>query len=226
MRIIRPKYTWRAPLSKRWGKPPKLVWHHTASDGDTWQSIHSYAKKVLRWLGIPYHWLIMPNGDIVQGRPEWAMGGHAKHFNHCIGVALVGALHKHKPTPAQVKNARWLRGEIRRRHSGIKDIGHGSLPLNATQCPGRYFPMGEITKPATVMAPRRYRKRFKFALITWALTWNKNHPKDRIDIPTGVGWSLAWNRRIVGKLAWRVSKRIKGVDSTWRPTRELWNAVK
>ena len=39
---------------------------------------------------IGYHYIILPNGGVQEGRPEHLHGAHAQGFNSYLGVALVG----------------------------------------------------------------------------------------------------------------------------------------
>ena len=57
--------------------------------GDNAQTIHAW-HKARGWDGIGYHYVILEDGTVENGRPEYWTGSHAKGFNDAIGVCLVG----------------------------------------------------------------------------------------------------------------------------------------
>ena len=57
--------------------------------GDTAETIHSWHKE-RGWDGIGYHYVILEDGTVENGRPEYWPGAHAKGHNEAIGICLIG----------------------------------------------------------------------------------------------------------------------------------------
>lgn len=98
---------------------------------------------------IAYHYLILPDGSVVSGRPERCEGAHARGYNSYLGIALVGDFSSHttsgqtrvaaRPTQAQLAALIRLCCYLRQKYSiPLQRI----MPHNAvsrTQCPGDGF---------------------------------------------------------------------------------------
>lgn len=92
------------------------------------------------WSDIGYHFLIAPGGEIIEGRPLNTQGAHVYMENGGnVGICVMGELHKHQPTAAQVTSFMalyaWLCWEL--------DLDSGCLrghrDYMATQCPGSLY---------------------------------------------------------------------------------------
>lgn len=94
---------------------------------------------------IAYHYLILPDGKVMSGRPERCEGAHARGYNSYIGIALVGDFSSHskshraapaRPTKAQLASLIRLCCYLRQKYSiPLQRI----MPHNAvsrTECPG------------------------------------------------------------------------------------------
>ncbi|MBV9435826.1 MAG: N-acetylmuramoyl-L-alanine amidase [Acidobacteria bacterium] len=92
---------------------------------------------------IAYHYLILPNGKVVSGRPERCEGAHARGYNSYLGIALVGNFSSGtksgqpaRPTQAQLKSLVRLCCYLRQKyHIPLQHI----MPHNRvarTECPG------------------------------------------------------------------------------------------
>ena len=57
--------------------------------GDTAESIHRW-HKAKGWDGIGYHYVILEDGTVQNGRPEYWKGAHAKGHNNALGICLIG----------------------------------------------------------------------------------------------------------------------------------------
>ena len=156
----------RGLLPKEW-KPKteqrqwnSIVIHHTATTRGNVESIHEAHLKRKdsqgnHWLGIGYHFVIGNGIGMGDGAIEptfrWRQqlhGAHAgdnEHNQHGIGIALVGNFEKHSPTAAQLAAIKRLVGTLKGAYgiSGEKIIGHSEI--KATACPGKFFPMAEIS---------------------------------------------------------------------------------
>ena len=77
----------------------EIIVHSTATP----KSMNATAKDIDKWHKqrgfdcIGYHFVILRNGEIQQGRPVEIVGAHCKYHNHnTIGIAYVGGLNEHK----------------------------------------------------------------------------------------------------------------------------------
>jgi N-acetylmuramoyl-L-alanine amidase len=57
--------------------------------GDTAETIHRWHKQ-RGFDGIGYHFVILEDGTVENGRPEYWTGAHAKGHNDAIGICLIG----------------------------------------------------------------------------------------------------------------------------------------
>ncbi len=102
---------------------------------------------------IAYHYLILPDGKVISGRPERCEGAHARGYNSYIGIALVGDFSSHgkhhragpaHPTKAQIASLIRLCCYLRQKYSiPLQRI----MPHNAvsrTECPGEGLEFNEV----------------------------------------------------------------------------------
>jgi len=57
--------------------------------GDNAETIHNWHLE-RGWDGIGYHYVILEDGTIENGRPEYWKGSHAKGYNDAVGICLIG----------------------------------------------------------------------------------------------------------------------------------------
>lgn len=111
-----------------------IILHHTASEGQSVEQIHSIHKK-LGWAGIGYHYYITKDGHVNIGRPNDYVGSHCKGNNSCsIGIALEGDFRKTKPTDEQIQSVKELIKSIRAKYPKIKRVLNHK-DLYPTLCP-------------------------------------------------------------------------------------------
>jgi N-acetylmuramoyl-L-alanine amidase len=138
-----------------------IVIHHTASSHGSVESINAaHLQRRDRngnpWKGIGYHFVIgngngMDDGAIEptfrwRGQLPGAHAGDDDHNQHGIGIALVGNFEEGPPSAAQLAAVKRLVTVLRTRY-GIEAgnvLRHGDI--KATACPGKYFPMGDLTQ--------------------------------------------------------------------------------
>jgi hypothetical protein len=138
-----------------------IVMHHTASSHGSVESINeAHLQRRDRngnsWKGIGYHFVIgngngMDDGAIEptfrwRGQLPGAHAGDDDHNQHGIGIALVGNFELAPPSAAQMAAVKRLVTVLRTRY-GIEAsnvLRHGDI--KATACPGKYFPMGDLTQ--------------------------------------------------------------------------------
>ena len=119
-----------------------IIVHHTGNPWDddlSAEDIHRM-HQAEGWSGCGYHYIVRKNGEIEEGRPEWAIGSHALGYNsHSIGVHICGNFEIATPTDAQIESASYLIGWLCDRYGLIGDADHivGHRDLMATLCPGQ-----------------------------------------------------------------------------------------
>jgi N-acetyl-anhydromuramyl-L-alanine amidase AmpD len=102
---------------------------------------------------VGYHYIILPNGAVQEGRPEHLHGAHAQGFNSYLGIALVGnfsARHQRSgtppsdPTPAQLRTLIALSKDLSRRYHipASRILRHSDVAQ--TECPGQRLPYREV----------------------------------------------------------------------------------
>jgi len=106
---------------------------------------------------IGYHYLILPDGTVQQGRPEHCKGAHAEGYNSYIGICLVGNFSSHdnakgergltEPTEAQMHALTELCRNLREKYRIPLQalVRHRDINPN-TECPGDRFPFQEFLK--------------------------------------------------------------------------------
>lgn len=145
-RITPHKYDWAGELGKRIGDPGGIVWHNAGATSCTADGIHAYHRS-LGWRGFAYHFLVTKEGEVIQGRPEWAIGGHTLNFGTWLGVCAEGNYErKGEGMPsAQVEACKQLHAYLHKKYKGIPDRKHKDMPGNSTACPGMNFRFYAIT---------------------------------------------------------------------------------
>ncbi len=122
-----------------------IVVHHTKIPAMTVESIHDFHLS-RGWAGIGYHKVILPDGTVADGRPEYAVGAHALGVNRrSIGIVLVGDLDVSRPSPAQMASLVVLTDDLARKYglSAVNVVGHRDVYKDTT-CPGLLFPWAEF----------------------------------------------------------------------------------
>lgn len=137
-----------------------IVIHHTASSTGSVESVHEAHLK-RGWDGIGYHFLIgngngMGDGEI-QSTFRWREqihGAHAKspgneYNEHGIGICLVGNFEETDPSSAQLASVKRLVGVLKHEYGLTAGQVIGHRDVKATACPGKNFPIGEISQSST-----------------------------------------------------------------------------
>ena len=149
--------------------PPGVIIHHTATAATAeGRSVNAalvdQAHERRGWglsdahktYHIGYHYLILPDGTVETGRPEWMPGAHCRGRNHYLGIGLVGNFSSQanphgeqqpaRPTAAQVNALHSLLLSLMKEHGFGPDDVHGHSEFGATECPGDRFPIEEIRR--------------------------------------------------------------------------------
>ena len=142
MKINEIKYNWAGELTKR-SKTDLIVLHHAEASACSAYNIHQWHLSN-GWIGIGYHYYIRKDGSIFSGRPEWAVGSHAKGYNNrSIGVCFEGKYNKEIMPEAQIKAGKELVDYLKKKYKTTNVQRHSDLM--ATDCPGKNFPFERIT---------------------------------------------------------------------------------
>lgn len=126
-----------------------ILVHHSASDhGDAFEINRWHLDK--GWSGIGYHYVILKDGTIQRGRPEYAVGAqcYGQRNYDSIAICLIGNFEKYAPTKEQMKSLIWLIKDIRGRYGELPVQRHSDH--QSTACPGRLFPYQEVIKELEV----------------------------------------------------------------------------
>lgn len=102
--------------------------------------------KARSWKGCGYHYIIRRDGNIETGRPLGTMGAHARGYNSCPGIVLVGGAKRIDGgltnecnfTNYQYSSLEMLVDMIRSKpqvHDDAEVIGHCDLPNTDKPCP-------------------------------------------------------------------------------------------
>ena len=142
--------------------PRGIVVHHSATpaqvrgrrvDAEFLDEVHATRDWGIRYgqhvYHIGYHYVILPDGTVEPGRPEWMPGAHTVGFNNYLGICLVGDFAEHNghtahPTRAQqdalveLSAAKMVQYHL----PPARLYRHGDL--DATECPGAGGPWDEI----------------------------------------------------------------------------------
>jgi len=143
--------------------PTGIVIHHTAViPGETTvpgraSDIEEYHRargfEILcfgRVYHVAYHYLIMPDGRVEQGRPERCEGAHAKGYNSYLGISVVGDFSSKdnpggrkgpsRPSAQQIASLIRLCRRLKDRYNiPLQHIVRHS-DISSTRCPGDRFP--------------------------------------------------------------------------------------
>lgn len=144
---------WKPQKGKREWR--HIVIHHTASPRDSVESIHQAHLK-RGWEGVGYHFVIGNGNGMADGEIEptfrWktqmhgAHAGNEEYNQHGIGVCLVGNFEDSQPSAAQLAAVKRLVGVLKSQYE-IKSanvVGHKTV--KATACPGKHFPLAEVSQ--------------------------------------------------------------------------------
>ncbi len=137
----------------------KIVLHHSATRGGSVASIDAVHRQQkdrsgAPWLGIGYHFVIGNGRDMGDGVLEptfrWARqlpGAHAgrrEENERGIGICLIGNFDETPPTARQMDTLNSLLRSLAARFSIPPECVLRHSDVQATRCPGRLFPWGQV----------------------------------------------------------------------------------
>ena len=101
--------------------------------GDTAETIHRWHRE-RGWDGIGYHYVILEDGSIEKGRPDYWRGAHVdKHNRDNLGICLIG--YGTDATARQLSSLRQLVKGLLHQHAGAQLKGHRDFD-HSRECPG------------------------------------------------------------------------------------------
>jgi len=113
-----------------------IVVHCSASPqgrGDDAETIHAWHQE-RGFDGIGYHYVILEDGTVQTGRPEYWAGAHVRsHNDNSLGICLIGE--GGDATPEQMLSLRNLVLGLYHKYSGPVVCGHNDLDHHKS-CPG------------------------------------------------------------------------------------------
>jgi len=158
-------------LMMRWGpawyyrlglvQPAGIVIHHSATEGIV-DGHHVSAELIDQWHAtrgwglqsggevyhIGYHYVVLPDGTVQPGRPEWMPGAHTVGHNNTIGICLVGDFELTRPTTAQLQATVELLARLMKKHHFDADDVYAHRDLAATACPGKHLEVAALARQA------------------------------------------------------------------------------
>lgn len=127
---------WRVTLHHTDGKYTRTL-AETLAEARFIQDFHIHGRG---WNDIAYHFLVDPEGRIVEARPEGTLGAHTLHNNEGnVGIALLGTYHppvNDRPTQAQLEAVTALGRYLVARYGIAPDSLKGHRDYKETDCPG------------------------------------------------------------------------------------------
>lgn len=99
---------------------------------------------------IGYHYVILPDGTVEQGRPDHCIGAHTIKHNDWLGICLIGGFSTHRhwypehPTSAQITSLLTLCETLMSKYHIPPERVKRHRDLRLTFCPGDRFPYTEI----------------------------------------------------------------------------------
>jgi N-acetyl-anhydromuramyl-L-alanine amidase AmpD len=139
VRIIEHGWRWAGSLTRRWGAPRYLIFHHADAVASPEQVHRAHLAK--GWKGIGYHYYVRKSGTVHRGRPEWAVGAHTKGHNRELGVCCEGHFTRERMSAVQLAALKALRYDVHGRYL-VADRRHSDFCR--TVCPGTYFPWAAV----------------------------------------------------------------------------------
>lgn len=211
--------------------PKSIVMHHIeASRGNGTipvEDVHSW-HLANGWSGIGYHFYITKTGKIYKGRPENAIGAHAKNFNRdSLGIAVEGR-YTNETMPAAQRQAVIKLGQYLRQKYNIEKIYKHS-EVTPTNCPGKNYPystvkseiLKSLLKPNGIYEWNKVNGKWYY-MDPWTLDkkkgWIKDNGADYYLDNNGVmvtGWKTIDNRTYYFKSNGEMAKGWEKINDIW-----------
>lgn len=126
-----------------------IVIHHSASADDITAEDIDRWHKGNGWSEIGYHYVVLKDGSIQEGRSIEKNGAHTKGHNiGTIGICVIGNFSEDDPTDAvfgsRVLGLAYLVNRLRDIYGDIPVTGHRER--NATECPGSKVDLDQMRR--------------------------------------------------------------------------------
>lgn len=114
-----------------------VVWHHSATKGQTIRGIAEFHTEVRKWPAIAYHYGLGWDGTIYILNDPTTTSFHSQGYNRkTIGVVLIGDYEDRVPSDAMIKSIALLQSHLKEELSLEFSWWHGQT--KSTLCPGKY----------------------------------------------------------------------------------------
>jgi hypothetical protein len=127
---------WRITLHHSDGKYTRTL-EESKAEARFIQDFHIHGRG---WIDIAYHFLVDPEGNILEGRPEGILGAHTLSNNEGnVGIVLLGTYHpplNNRPTQAQLDAVAALGRYLVARYGIDPQSLKGHRDYKQTDCPG------------------------------------------------------------------------------------------
>lgn len=134
----------------------KIILHHSGvSVLQSVETIHNFylTRDGGKYIGIGYHFYVRKNGEVWQGRPIEAVGGHCYEENEdSIGFCFEGNFETETMSLGQFQAGVDLLKYILAKYPKSAIKKHNDF--NSTDCPGKNFPFDKMAKEAVAVAPK------------------------------------------------------------------------
>lgn len=148
LRIVETNLQFRNGLTAR-SRTDYIVLHHADASRCTVYDVHQWHLNN-GWAGIGYAYFVDKQGTVFRGRPHNMVGAHCEGYNYCsLGICAEGNYTQEQMPPVQRQAIAVLLAELAKVYPGARIVGHRDL--NATSCPGRYYPFEEIVQAAKLL---------------------------------------------------------------------------
>ena len=154
-----------------WHRPGGIILHHSATaqrvDGrlvDAAFIDRMHARRGFNGFAagrnyhIGYHYVILGDGTVQSGRPEWMWGAHTKRHNDQLGICLIGDFSSGdnpngrngplRPTQAQLDALNRLLRQLTAKYDFRPEDLHRHRDYAPTACPGDRFPFEQVVRKA------------------------------------------------------------------------------
>jgi len=133
-------------VPQRRARTARIIIHHYHHERATPQDVHRWHLNN-GWIGFGYNGAVDMDGTIWEGRGWDNVGTHTGYNNgDSIGIAVQGRFddNTRQMPDAQYNALVWLIKHLRSIYGNIAILRHSDL--NATACPGRFFPWEELLR--------------------------------------------------------------------------------
>lgn len=165
---------WRVTLHHTDGKYTRTL-AESEAEARFIQDFHIHGRG---WNDIAYHFLVDPEGTILEGRPEGVLGAHTLSNNEGnVGIVLLGTYHppvNNRPTQAQLESVAALGRYLVARYGIDPKSLKGHRDYKLTDCPGNlaYAKLDGLRLafaglPMPPAVARRPKKKAKLPPLAW-----------------------------------------------------------